>query len=63
MAENQSLFILGPQVVCPDSIILNICSIAKFISVISDINSFCIRQELRERFFNVLLATVNSEND
>lgn len=57
MAEHPSLGILGKQLVCPDSLITNVCSGAKFISVPGDMDLFCLRQELKNRFFN---AVVNS---
>lgn len=58
--ENPYLCILGPQLVCPDGTIANICSNAKFISVISDMDCFHLRYQLQERFLNVVLAVVNS---
>ena len=58
--EHPSLAILGAQLVCPDSVISNISSSVKFISVLSDMDAFCLRQELKEKFFNVLLAVVNN---
>lgn len=60
IADNPCLNILGCQLVCPDSSIMTICSSAKFISVISDMDCFYLRQELKERFFNVVLAVVNT---
>lgn len=50
ITEHPSLAILGVQFVCPDSVINNICSSLKFISVLSDMDSFCLRQELKEIF-------------
>ena len=58
--EHPSLAILGAQLVYPDSVISNISSSVKFISVLSDMDAFCLRQELKEKFFNVLLAVVNN---
>ena len=58
--EHPSLAIVGPQFVCPDNVISSICSNAKFVSVISDMDVFLIRQELKQRFFNVLLAIVKN---
>lgn len=54
MAAHPTLRILGKQFVCPDSVINNVCSSAKFISCISDMDLFCIRQELKNQFFNVI---------
>lgn len=57
MDAHPTLGILGAQLVCPDSLIKIICDSAKFISVSSDMDLFCLRQELKEPFFN---AIVNS---
>lgn len=60
ITEHPSLAVLGAQFLCPDSVIDNICSSLKFIAVPSDMDVFCLRRELKDRFFNVLLAVVNS---
>lgn len=39
--ENPTLAILGAQFVCSDSVI-GICSSSKFISVVSDMDAFCL---------------------
>ena len=44
------LGMIGAQLVCPDSIITEICSNVKFISATSDLDAFCPRQELRKAF-------------
>lgn len=62
IAEHSGLAILGVQLVCPNSVINNICSSVRFISVANDMDSFCLRQELKERFFNVIMAVVNSSS-
>ena len=59
ISEHPNLAILGVQLVCPNSTIKNICSGAKFISILSDMDSFCIRRELKQRFFNVIMLVVN----
>lgn len=58
--EHPTLGILGAQLVCPDSIIKTVCGNARFISVIGDMDSLCLRQELKERFFIVIITVVNS---
>ena len=58
IVEHPSLAILGEQLVCSESVIDSICSNAKFISIPSDMDSFCLRQELKQRFFNALTAVV-----
>ena len=60
IAEDPTLAILGEQLVCPEGVIDSICSDVKFISVVTDMDSFCLRQELKQRFFNVIMAVVNS---
>ena len=60
ITEHPSLGIIGAQLVFPDNVISNICSSLKFITVRSDMDAFCLRQELKDRFLNVLLAVVNS---
>lgn len=57
--EHPTLAILGVQLVCPDSVISSICSSVKFISIASDMDLFCLRQELKQRFFDVIIAIVN----
>jgi hypothetical protein len=54
MEENPAFAIVGEQMVCCDGVISDICSNAKFISVLKDMDLFSIRTELRERFFNAL---------
>ena len=58
ITENPSLAIVGAQFVCPDSVINSISSSTKFISVIEDMDTFCLRQELKQIFFDVLIAAV-----
>lgn len=57
--EHPALSILGAQLVCPDSVINDICSSAKFICAASDMDWFGLRQELKQRFFYVIMSTVN----
>lgn len=47
ITEHPSLAILGVQFACPDSVINNICSSLKFISVLSDMDAFCLARNLR----------------
>lgn len=55
--EHPTLGILGAQLMCPDNVMKSVCDSAKFISVIEDM---CLRQELKERFCNVVIAVVNN---
>lgn len=55
LEENPALAIVGEQMVCPDGVISEICSSAKYISVVKDMDLFCLRTELKERFFNVIV--------
>lgn len=57
--EHSDLAILGAQLVCPDSVIKAICSGVKYISVISDLDTFEVRKELKQRFFNIIMLVVN----
>ena len=57
--EHPGLAILGDELVCPSSVIDTICSSAKFISIASDMEMFCLRQELKQRFFCVIMSVVN----
>ena len=59
--EHPALAILGQQFVCPDSLITNICSSVKFISVANDMDTFSLRRELKQRFFNVIIAIVDHQ--
>lgn len=60
IAKYPSLGILGVQMVCSDSIIKTICDSAKFISVVEDMDLFCLRQELKDCFFNVIVSVFNN---
>ena len=60
VVDNPYLCIVGCQLVCPDSTIESICSSAKFISVRSDMDCFGLRNELKDKFLNVVLEVVNS---
>ena len=56
MDDNPALNILGPSMVCPDTVITDICtSSAKYISVLEDMDLFSLRNELKECFFNVVV--------
>ena len=46
--SNPSFSIVGKQLVCPDSVISQICSNAKYISVLDDMDLFFLRHELKE---------------
>ena len=59
IAHHPTLAIIGEQLVCPDSVIDSICSSVKFISVATDLDRFCIRQELKQIFFNAIIEAVN----
>lgn len=60
ITEHTTLGILGAQLVCPDSVIKMICNSAKFISVIEDMDLFCLRHQLKDPFFNAIIAVVHS---
>ena len=49
--------ILGEQLVCPDSVIESVCGDAKFVSVASDMDRFCLKKDLKP---NVIMAAVNT---
>ena len=53
--SNPSFSIVGKQLVCPDSVISQICSNAKYISVLDDMDLFFLRHELKEPFFRVVV--------
>lgn len=54
--EHTTFAMLGDQMVCPDSVIESICSSAKFISQVADMNVFSLRQDLKLRFFDVIMS-------
>ena len=54
--EHPTLAIL---LVCPDSVITSICSSVKFISSASDMDIFCLRRDLKQRFFHVIISLIN----
>ena len=58
IAEHPTLAIVGEELVCPDSVIDSICSNVKFISVVNDMDTFSLRQELKQRFFNVIMSAL-----
>ena len=60
VVENPTLAFVGVQLVCPDSVLDSICESVRFISVANDMDSFCLRQGLKQRFFEVIMAVVNS---
>ena len=56
--EHPAYAMLGESFVCPSGVILKLCEQARYISKVEDIDIFCLRTELRDRFFNVVMATV-----
>ena len=58
MAEKPSYRILGPQYVCADSIIQEICSRAKYITSIDHLDIAFLRPELRVRFYTIVMNIV-----
>lgn len=60
--ENSCYRIFGPQCICCDSVIKELCSKAKFITDVEDLSSVkLLRPELRSRFFDVIMNTVGNE--
>lgn len=54
MQEHLSFRMIGPEFVCPLSVIYSICSQARFIHTVDDLREhFGLRPDLRERFFLV----------
>ena len=60
LSEHPTLGVLGLQLVCPDSVIKSVCDNVKYISVREDMDLFCLRQELKEQFFRVIMTVVNN---
>ena len=61
MAERPHMRLLGPQYMCCDAVIRDICSRASSITCVDDLNSITLlRTELRPRFYDVVCRTVGS---
>ena len=59
IAEKPSFRILGPQYVCCNSVIKDICRKACYINSLNDLSFVTLlRPEYRSRFFNVIMETV-----
>ena len=59
LEENPSFSMVGPEFVCPDVTIDELCSQATYIDTVSDITIFGIKPELKERFFNVISSVLS----
>ena len=60
--EKPCYHIFGPQCICCDSVIKDLCSKAKYIADIEDLSSVkLLRPELQSRFFDVIMSTVGNE--
>ena len=60
MEENPSFNMLGRSFVCPDCVIDNICTQARFIKSQDDLSFVQIHPELKSRFFNVVRNVLSS---
>lgn len=58
LAEKPSFRILGSQYICSDFVIQEICSRAKYITSLDDLNIAFLRPELRSRFYSVVMNIV-----
>lgn len=56
--ENPCWQILGIQFVCSDALISQICDDCKYIASVDDIDSFFVRPELRDRFYDIVVEVV-----
>ena len=60
MSEHPGYHMIGPDFVCSDAAIGELCQEVKyFISI--DVNTYHVRPEFRERIFNILMETVSTE--
>ena len=62
LRENPSFNMVGPEFVCPDVTIDELCSQATYIDTVKDITIFGIKPELKERFFNVISSILSKPN-
>ena len=53
--DHPSFRMLGPNFVCPNSVIDKICLDAKFITCIEDLNTVIVAAEVKSRFLRVVL--------
>ena len=61
LEEYPSYRMLGSSFICSDSIISELCSKAKFVKSVDDLNNVCgLRPELSLRFFSVMWETISS---
>ena len=58
LSECPEMGILGPESVCSDAIIDDICNNSRSIASVEDINYFLLRPELQSCFFIVLMCVV-----
>ncbi len=52
--EHTSYRMLGPAFVCPECVVDKVCSEARFLHTVADLNSLGLRLELRNQFFDVV---------
>ena len=58
MDENPSFQMVGSNFICPDAAISELCTQAKHITSVDDLDLFCLRPQLRDRFLKVIMDTV-----
>ena len=59
LAEKPAYQMIGVNFICSDALICEICEGAKFISTLEDMDIYCLRPELKERFFNIIMDVVS----
>ena len=59
LAEKPAYQMIGANFICSDALICDICDGAEYISTIEDMNVFCLRPELKERFCDVIMDVVS----
>ena len=57
--ENPCFKMVGPEFVCPDVTIDELCSQATYIDSVHDITIFGVKPELKEHFFNVISSVLS----
>ena len=61
MSEHPGYRMIGPEFVCSDAAIGELCQEVKYFNSIDDVNTYHVRPEFRERIFNVLMETVSTD--
>ena len=59
LAEKPAYQMIGADFICSEALICEICEGAEFISTIEDMDIYCLRPELKERFFNIIMDVVS----